>query len=243
MNAANLMKCREWLSRYGKNRIQALQDSCAALFGISLGLVSAEGESLTVWSNSSLICEKIKNSNTESCRRERQRLLKYACEKQKTVKCTCYMGITYFACPIVSGGETIAAFLGGGILEKDGDFARDETLRDVPVISRERLDEIINLIGCTVALFNTVETSPPAEPGDDAFPREEDGNLLLLKNKLTLRELGVVKQINCGLSNKEISLKLNISEKTVKTHISNILRKLKLKDRLEIILYCKNCIH
>ncbi len=55
-----------------------------------------------------------------------------------------------------------------------------------------------------------------------------------------MRELQVVRLINFGLSNKEISAELNISEKTVKTHITNILRKLKLKDRLELILYCQN---
>lgn len=50
----------------------------------------------------------------------------------------------------------------------------------------------------------------------------------------------VVKLINLGMTNKEICMKLNISEKTVKTHVTNILRKLKMKDRLEVVIFCKS---
>ena len=40
-----------------------------------------------------------------------------------------------------------------------------------------------------------------------------------------------------GLSNKEIAFSLNISIKTVKTHVSNILGKLHLLDRTQAALY------
>jgi DNA-binding NarL/FixJ family response regulator len=66
--------------------------------------------------------------------------------------------------------------------------------------------------------------------------------VFFLKNKVSLRELEIVKLINEGLSNKEIASELNISEKTVKTHITNILRKLNMKDRLQIVICCKNHI-
>jgi DNA-binding NarL/FixJ family response regulator len=54
---------------------------------------------------------------------------------------------------------------------------------------------------------------------------------------LTPREVDVLKQIADGLSNKEIALKLSISEKTVKNHINNILSKLHLYDRTQATLY------
>jgi len=66
--------------------------------------------------------------------------------------------------------------------------------------------------------------------------------VIMNMNKLSLREIDVVKLINTGLSNKEISAELNISKKTVKTHITHILRKLKMKDRLQIVIFCKNNI-
>lgn len=43
-----------------------------------------------------------------------------------------------------------------------------------------------------------------------------------------------------GLSNKQIAEQLFISEKTIKTHVSNILSKLDIKDRMQLILeYCR----
>lgn len=50
---------------------------------------------------------------------------------------------------------------------------------------------------------------------------------------LTGRELGVLKLIVAGNSNKEIGKELNISEATVKTHINSILSKLQVNDRTQ----------
>lgn len=51
---------------------------------------------------------------------------------------------------------------------------------------------------------------------------------------LTRREAEVAVQIGKGLSNKEIAVELNISETTVKKHISNIFEKLGVEKRQEI---------
>ncbi len=50
---------------------------------------------------------------------------------------------------------------------------------------------------------------------------------------LTARELGVLKLIVAGKSNKEIGKELEISEATVKTHINSILSKLAVNDRTQ----------
>ena len=50
---------------------------------------------------------------------------------------------------------------------------------------------------------------------------------------LTARELGVLKLIVAGKSNKEIGQELTISEATVKTHINSILSKLAVSDRTQ----------
>jgi len=242
MKAETQMKCREWISLFGKNKLQSLQDRCATLFNISLGLVSLDDEPITVWSNSLLACDEIESGNTESCMRERQSILKYVCEKRKSVKSTCYMGIVNFACPVIYCGDLVAICLGGGIAVDNGSGAEQGILRGVPKIAQEKLDEIINLIDSVVNILSPAENVEEKENGGRQ-EKSPENDFLLLKNKLTMRELEVVRLINYGLSNKEISMKLNISEKTVKTHISNILRKLKLKDRLEVILYCKNCIN
>ncbi|MEC1158234.1 response regulator [Cytobacillus horneckiae] len=54
--------------------------------------------------------------------------------------------------------------------------------------------------------------------------------------QLTKRELDVLKEITKGKSNKEISAALFITEKTVKTHVSNILSKLEVADRTQAAL-------
>ncbi|MBM7571610.1 response regulator [Aquibacillus albus] len=54
---------------------------------------------------------------------------------------------------------------------------------------------------------------------------------------LTNRELDVLKEIREGKSNKEIAADLFITEKTVKTHVSNLLSKLELHDRTQAALY------
>jgi two-component system, NarL family, response regulator LiaR len=57
------------------------------------------------------------------------------------------------------------------------------------------------------------------------------------EQSLTEREYSVLALIAQGRSNKQISEELSISEKTVKTHVSNILGKLGLTDRTQAALY------
>lgn len=55
--------------------------------------------------------------------------------------------------------------------------------------------------------------------------------------KLVNNELKIVQLVGQGLSNKEISEKLNFTEGTVRNYISSILKKLDLRDRTQIAIY------
>lgn len=54
---------------------------------------------------------------------------------------------------------------------------------------------------------------------------------------LTKRELEVLIKVASGMFNKEIAITLNISERTVKNHISNIFKKIEVNDRTQAAVF------
>lgn len=58
-----------------------------------------------------------------------------------------------------------------------------------------------------------------------------------VQNKLSKRETEVLVEMAKGKTNKEIADTLFVSEKTIKTHVSHILAKLKVTDRTQAALY------
>ncbi|MFP3504194.1 response regulator [Burkholderia sp. SIMBA_062] len=66
--------------------------------------------------------------------------------------------------------------------------------------------------------------SAPAPVGDNA-------------EALTTRENDIMRELARGASNKEIARALDVAESTVKIHVRNILRKLKLTSRVQVAIY------
>ena len=65
-----------------------------------------------------------------------------------------------------------------------------------------------------------------------AMPDGDDGDI-----RLTRRERDIIPLIGQGLSNKEIARHLGVGVSTVKNHIHNVLEKLRLRRRVEIIAH------
>lgn len=64
--------------------------------------------------------------------------------------------------------------------------------------------------------------------------RTELNNML---DDLTKREIEVLKLLARGLFNKEIAYELQISERTVKNHVSNIFKKIQVSDRTQAAVF------
>ena len=66
-------------------------------------------------------------------------------------------------------------------------------------------------------------------------PRRQERRAAVV-SALTDRELAVLRSLAAGRSNREIGMDLNISEGTVKTHVSRILGALSLRDRVQAVV-------
>jgi DNA-binding NarL/FixJ family response regulator len=104
-------------------------------------------------------------------------------------------------------------------------------LKDAPP---ERLIEAVRtvargdaLLGPTV-LRRLVETYVAQPPLADGVPPR--------LQELTERELEVLRELAAGHSNAEIGQALYLSEATVKTHVTRILAKLQLRDRVQAVV-------
>jgi DNA-binding NarL/FixJ family response regulator len=82
-----------------------------------------------------------------------------------------------------------------------------------PSVTRQLLDQVGRRL-------------PPAVPRTHASEAE-----------LTERERQVLSMLAAGMSNSEIAQALVLSEATVKTHVSNLLGKLGLRDRVQAVIY------
>jgi DNA-binding NarL/FixJ family response regulator len=74
-----------------------------------------------------------------------------------------------------------------------------------------------------------------AREGTSAAARNNIDNTLV--NTLTPRELQVARMVHLGGNNKMIARQLDISERTVKAHLSAIFRKLDIENRLNLALF------
>lgn len=79
--------------------------------------------------------------------------------------------------------------------------------------------------GATKALFERVRAQRATPPGKEF-------------EQLTAREREILLRAAQGLSNAEIASAEYLSEATVKTHISRVLAKLQLRDRVQLVVYC-----
>lgn len=74
---------------------------------------------------------------------------------------------------------------------------------------------------------------------EEFLPLLQPDNTHAFLEQLSSRELDILQSISNGLSNKEIALKLHLSEGTIKNHSSNIFSKLDVRGRTQAIVKAK----
>jgi DNA-binding NarL/FixJ family response regulator len=98
-----------------------------------------------------------------------------------------------------------------------------------------QLVDAIRVVAAGEALLAPSVTRRLLDRFADALPGEEAKPPPALES-LTERELEVLKLLAGGLSNAELAEQLFLSETTVKSHISSVLRKLDLRDRVQAVV-------
>lgn len=74
---------------------------------------------------------------------------------------------------------------------------------------------------------------------DISSPILNENSTQFIQNRLTPKEIEVVYYILDGLKNESVALKLSITQRTVKAHISSIFSKLHVSDRISLVLLLK----
>jgi DNA-binding NarL/FixJ family response regulator len=98
--------------------------------------------------------------------------------------------------------------------------------------SKSELAELIRgILGGSVCVPTRLINTPVAKQ-----VRAEAQALLCELSVLTPQQLCVLDMICCGLQNKQIAYELNISITTVKVHVTEVLRKLHVRNRTEAII-------
>jgi DNA-binding NarL/FixJ family response regulator len=98
-------------------------------------------------------------------------------------------------------------------------------------VEPEELVDAIRVVAAGNALLGSTVTQRLLERfagASGAAPPSLDG--------LTEREVEILRLVAGGLSNAEIAERLVVSETTVKTHVSAVLRKLGVRDRVQAVI-------
>jgi DNA-binding NarL/FixJ family response regulator len=89
----------------------------------------------------------------------------------------------------------------------------------------------------TIAAGETILAEPVTRRMIERFVSRPHPDQQPQVDELTAREREVLELIARGLSNAEIAASLFLTEATVKTHITHVLRKLGLRDRVQAVIY------
>ena len=101
-------------------------------------------------------------------------------------------------------------------------------------VSGRDLTRIVRGVAAGEAYITPSLAAALLQPHDSASNKQAS-----LLNQLTSREQEILAELSHGCSNREIANRLQMAERTVKHHMTNILSKLHLKNRVEAALFAQ----
>jgi len=199
--------------------LQKLQDLLAGMTGLSLGLLDTEGNELTIPSRLPADC--IQPTVTCSGCSVRLTSLARSGSPGRAIAHRCPKGLYLLVIP-----TAYRLSPGRGVLLVCG-------RTDEPA----GLDRHSDLFSCLAGLPLCADQRDRAGPAGSGEDVRAEVLQALLQHDLTPQEIRVLRLIGQGLSNKAIASRLYVSESTVKTHVTHLLRKLNQTNRTGLAIF------
>ena len=221
----------QWLEFVGKDKLQTFQDNFAKAYGVSMVFLDMNGQPLTVGSQNSMFCFTLGKKHAASCA-ENFQADRESMQKAEAFIHVCPFGITCLYVPVFFNDRPIAFAAVGGLTYESSDVHAALIDRfHIRGYSKEKVQEIMSLLQSMIRLlnFNLMESNDKAQNKEPPLP------LLMKEDHISRREYEIIRLLCKGYSNKQIGRELYISDTTVKTHINNILTKLNLHGRMQIV--------
>jgi len=127
--------------------------------------------------------------------------------------------------------------------------------RDEPVFLRAISEGALGYVLKDASALDIVNAVRAVASGEAVFPscfsrtlvrqasRQQPLEISTSPMGLSRREQQLVELVRMGLTNKEIAMRLNLAEQTIKNHVHRILRKVGASDRLTLVERCHSGAH
>jgi DNA-binding NarL/FixJ family response regulator len=107
---------------------------------------------------------------------------------------------------------------------------------DVYMVKPFEPEELVAQVESSLKQAGRLMKRSPRIGGEESVRLQVPGNV-----ELTPTELKVVQLVAQGMANKEIADKLNVSQRTIESHVSNMLNKTSLHNRTELARWAIEC--
>ena len=118
--------------------------------------------------------------------------------------------------------------------ENEESIDKSDSVANAYLYQKSDFKELKEIIYAVTGEKNYISTSIKTKQVLNAGKQDKEKERT---NSLTRRELEVLRLLAVGMYNKEIAQNLDISERTVKNHVSNIFRKITVNDRTQAAIY------